>query len=130
VYVMPAEGGTPRQVTWHSEGYRVHDWWPDGKSLLVTSTRDHHWRDAERMYRVWVDGSRPEELIVDAAASDPALSSDGTRILLVREGERWWRKGYHGARAAQIWLYDLEMRTFTQVVREEFDCRWPAWHPD
>src|SRR5690606_26969948 len=24
----------------------------------------------------------------------------------------------------------VEMRTFTQVVREEFDCRWPAWHPD
>ncbi len=130
VHVMPAEGGAPRQVTWHTEGYRVHDWWPDGHSLLVTSTRDHHWRDAQRMVRVWIDGDRNEELLVDAAAQEPSLSPDGTKILLVREGERWWRKGYHGSRAAQVWLYDLESKNFRQLLSEEYDCRWPVWHRD
>jgi tricorn protease len=130
VYVMPAAGGAPRQVTWHTEGYRVHDWWPDGESLLVTSSRDHHWRHAERMFRIWIDGRRNEQLLVDAAAADPALSPDGKQILLVREGERWWRKGYHGARAAQIWLYDLETEEFRQLLGEPYDCRWPVWCND
>src|SRR5690606_9183382 len=45
VFVMPAGGGEPRQVTAHSEGYEVHAWFPDGKSILTTGNRDHHWRD-------------------------------------------------------------------------------------
>src|SRR5207245_10099329 len=41
VYVMSAEGGTPRQVTFHTAGYSLQGWYPDGKALLVQAGRDH-----------------------------------------------------------------------------------------
>lgn len=38
VYVVPAEGGVPRRVTWHPQGSVVAGWTPDGSRLLVAST--------------------------------------------------------------------------------------------
>ncbi|WP_425399549.1 S41 family peptidase [Aeoliella sp.] len=130
VYVMPAAGGEPRQVTRHTEGYQVHDWFPDGKSLLCTGERDHHWRDASRLIRVWIDGSRGEQVLADMAADEPSLSPDGRRILFNREGERWWRKGYRGSRAAQVWMLDVETGRVVELLHDEIDCYWPTWAPD
>lgn len=127
---MRARGGEAKQVTSHTEGYQVHSWFPDGKSLLCTGQRDHHWRDATRLIRVWVDGSRGEEVLADLAATSPSLSPDGTRVLFNREGRRWWRKGYRGAAAAQVWVLDLQSGRTTKLVDEGVDCRWPVWTPE
>ena len=129
VYVMPARGGQPERVTAHSEGYMVHDWFPDGKSVLCTGQRDHHWRDASRLLRVWVDGSRGEQVLADAAATSPSLSPDGNLILFSREGKHWWRKGYSGAKAAQVWMLNLETGNFSKLLDEGVDCLWPVWAP-
>ena len=29
IYVMPAGGGDPRQLTWHTEGWQVGEWFPE-----------------------------------------------------------------------------------------------------
>lgn len=129
VYVMPARGGQPERVTAHSEGYVVHDWFPDGSSVLCTGQRDHHWRDASRLLRVWVDGSRGEQVLADAAATSPSLSPDGKTILFNREGKHWWRKGYAGAKAAQVWMLNLETGSFSKLLSEGVDCFWPVWAP-
>lgn len=130
VYVMPAGGGQPRQVTFHTEGYQVHDWFPDGESLLCTGGRDHHWRDTSRMVRVWIDGSRGEQVLTDATATAPSLSADGKHVLFSREAGRWWRKGYRGAGAGQVWMLDLESGQFTKLLHEDVDCLWPVWSHD
>jgi dipeptidyl aminopeptidase/acylaminoacyl peptidase len=51
LFVVPATGGTPRQLTngnWHHTGA---EWTPDGRQILVTSLRvedaDYAWRDTE-----------------------------------------------------------------------------------
>ena len=38
VYVVPALGGIPRQVTHHGMNDRLLDWYPDGGSLLFVSS--------------------------------------------------------------------------------------------
>lgn len=55
IFVVPADGGTPRQVTtgeWNANG---NTWMPDGKSLVFTSNRvpdaDHTWRQSD-IYKV------------------------------------------------------------------------------
>lgn len=130
VYVMPAGGGEPKQVTHHTEGYAVHDWFPDGKSLLCTGSRDHHWRDQTRLIRVWIDGSRGDEVLADMAADEPSLSPDGKRILFNREGMRWWRKGYRGTRSAQVWMLDLESNKVVELLHDDIESYWPTWAPD
>src|SRR5262249_23011473 len=39
VYVVPAEGGEPKRLTWHPGADTVQGWTPDGKSIMFASTR-------------------------------------------------------------------------------------------
>ncbi|MEM9827723.1 MAG: PDZ domain-containing protein, partial [Planctomycetota bacterium] len=127
VYRMTAKGGTPKQTTFHSEGYALQDWFPGNEDVLTTGSRDHFWRKPERLIRVSTSERQKEEVLADAYASDASVSGDGKRVLFVREGERWWRKGYYGPRSAQIWMLDLETGGFRLVISETYDCRWPRW---
>jgi tricorn protease len=130
VYVMPAAGGAPRQLTFHSEGHAVHDWFPDGTQLLLRAPRDHFWRRPERFLRLAVESRQAPRLLFDDYGDHGRLSPDGTRLLFTREGTAWWRKGYRGTQASQIWLYDLRDDTFQMVLHDESECRYPLWDAD
>ena len=127
VYVMDIAGGEPIQLTFHSEGSRVVGWYSDGQSLLIRGQRDHYWHHGERFFRIAADKRSAETLLFDALGSHPSLSPDGSKVLFNREGERWWRKGYTGSRAAQIWVYDLNAKTFKSIVRRNTESRMPVW---
>lgn len=130
VHVVPTAGGEPRQATHHTAGYSLQGWTPTGDRLLVSSQRDHYWRHAERFFLTSPTERKGEELLFDDYGSDGQLSPDGKKLLFTREGAAWWRKGYHGSQAAQVWLYDRESRVFKPVVKGEWDARWPMWKPD
>src|SRR5262245_48573876 len=49
VFVVPVAGGIPRQVSFHTAGYAIEEWTPDGR-LLVKATRDFFWRHGERFF--------------------------------------------------------------------------------
>jgi len=40
VWLIPAAGGTAKQITFHSTDYSAHYWTPDGKHVVFTSSRD------------------------------------------------------------------------------------------
>lgn len=133
VYIMPAAGGSPEQKTWHTEGYDIEDWLPDGQNLLVTLNRDHTWMRDSRSARLAVldlTVRRAEKVLLDDAAADARLSPDGARALFVREGEVWWRQGYKGSRAGQIWMLDRATGACSKVRAESTETRWPLWKPD
>ena len=130
VYVMPAVGGEPEQLTFHSEGYSLQDWYPDGKSLLVLASRDHHWKSSSRFFRINSGKRSPEELLFNGYGAEGKISPDGKTLLFVREGERWWRKGYLGARSAQIWTFGLESGKFIKVLDTAAGDRSPVWNSD
>ena len=129
VYVMPAEGGVPRQITFHSEGYSLQDWYPDGRALLVSAQRDHFWRHAERFFRVDLQQQSAEQLLMDDYGSDGRLDRRGNRLLFTREGTQWWRKGYRGTQASQVWLYNIANGKFQQLCNDLSGCRFPIWAP-
>lgn len=130
IYVMPATGGTPTRLTYHTGGYSLEGWSPDGSRLLVRATRDHAWRHGERFFFVGREGRTAEELLFDDYGAMGQLSPDGKHLLFVREGTQWWRKGYHGSQAAQVWQYDLDAKKFTQLCAPERGANWPLWKPD
>ena len=129
VYVMPAGGGTPEQITFHSEGSLITDWFPDGKALLIKGNRDHFWRRASRYFLQRLDGSA-EILLFDEFAHSAVLSPDGRHVLFNREGVVWWRKGYAGPQSGQIWSFDTASRKFTRLTEPRSAERRPLWHPD
>ena len=131
VFVMPSGGGDVRQLTWHTEGYKIDDWFPDGTGLLVGVTRDHFWKHANRLARLDVTARRAEQVLLDDYAADGSVSPDGKRVLFVREaGEGWWRQGYEGSRSGQIWLLNREDGSLRRILAERTECRWPLWKPD
>lgn len=132
VYVMAASGGKPRQITYHTAGFALHEWAPDGDHVLVSAMRDHAWsrRQPERFYLVNVRKRAAEQLLFDDYGTGGTLSQDGTKLLFTREGPEWWRKGYTGSWASQIWCYDLAKKQFDAILMDGNDHRWPLWKPD
>lgn len=130
IFVMDANGESLKQLTFHSEGYSLEDWFPDGNSILATGQRDHFHRDANRLIKINASERRSEEILSNAMAESPKVSPDGKRILFTREGERWWRKGYEGERSAQVWMLDLETQEFSELLHEGVECMWPQWMPN
>ncbi|MDF1699888.1 MAG: S41 family peptidase [Planctomycetota bacterium] len=127
VHLLPLAGGAPRQITMHSEGARVYGWFPDSKAVLIRSKRDHHWRAADRLFRKPLELEAQAELLFDADTGHGAVSPDGRLIAFTREGMGWTRKGYRGDRASQIWLYDLEAKTFRKRSAGKHGELWPMW---
>ncbi len=124
--------GTPRQVTHHTAGYQLESWYPDGKHLLVSISRDHYWysRENVRFAKVAIEQRVADEVLFDDYGSSPSLSPDGTSVLFQREGVAWWRKGYVGTQAGQIWRYDTATDQFTEILKQPYGDRSPLWRPD
>lgn len=130
IFLMSAEGSVPRQISFHSEGYALADWFPDGKSVLAIGSRDHFHRDSSRLIQVNVESRRAEKILANAMTEDAKLSPDGKKVLFTREGERWWRKGYEGERSAQVWLLNLKSGEYQELLHEGVECMWPTWMAD
>ncbi|MBI4881803.1 MAG: PD40 domain-containing protein [Planctomycetes bacterium] len=130
VFVMPATGGPPEQITFHSEGCELFEYDPSGDFLLTLARRDHFWYDAQRFFKVNRRTRSAEELLFDDYGEEGTLSPCGSKLLFTREGAPWFRKGYRGSQAAQIWLYDLDKKEFRQLLHDDLGFRSPLWRPD
>ncbi len=127
VFVLPAEGGTPRQVTQGDFDHRGALWSRDGKSLYVVSNRDPDWEfePVEReIYRVDVYSGEAVALTSrDGPDVDPVLSPDGKRLAYVGFDDR--KLGYQ---QTQLHVLDLASGS-SRVLTAGFDhdIATPAW---
>ncbi len=130
VFQIPLQGGTPTQITFHSEGSFLEDVHPSRDLVLVSGLRDHAGRRPTRLIEKSTDPNRDERILFDADARVGRYSPDGKKILFVRSGTKTYRKGYRGPQAARVWLYDFEKKSFSEPVKDESGCRYPLWAPD
>ncbi len=85
LFVMPAEGGSPRQLTAGDfEHGGAYDWWPDGSAIVFTANRDEDWEYAPRRAALWqvalADGALTRLSTRVGMESSPKVSPDGRRI--------------------------------------------------
>jgi tricorn protease len=130
VHLMDADGSNVRPATSHSEGASLQGWYPDGSGLLLSARRDHFWKDAERFFRLDLGTAAPMALLFDDYGGEGSVSPDGRWLAFTREGAEWWRRGYRGSMAGQIWLHDLKEGGFRRLSRGDHEERWPTWRPD
>jgi dipeptidyl aminopeptidase/acylaminoacyl peptidase len=84
IFVVPASGGTPRQLTSGDFDHSGSDWTPDGRSILFSGLRgenaEYQWRESE-IYAVDVaDGAIRPLTKRKGPDANPAVSPDGKRV--------------------------------------------------
>ena len=137
VYVIPATGGVPRQLTYYPArgplaprwGYdnQVYDWSPDGQAVLFRSLRYSTDLSDSRLYLASADGGLPIPLpMPESGAGD--LSPDGSRVVyspLFRDFRTW--KRYEGGWAQELYIFDRETHVVERVTTHRRADRDPMW---
>ncbi len=130
IYVVPADGGAPKRITLHTEGYSLSGWTADGTGFLVRANRDHFWRNGSRYFVQSLDGTKAPQLLFDAYGHSGTLSADGSRLLYCRERASTYRKRYVGSESEQIWLFDRSSGKHQLILKEKSFNRHPLWDAD
>jgi dipeptidyl aminopeptidase/acylaminoacyl peptidase len=84
VFVVPADGGTPRQITSGNYHHNSPEWTPDGREILVSGLRtedaEYEWREFE-IYSVNTETSKITQLTSRKGPdTNPLPSPDGKYI--------------------------------------------------
>jgi tricorn protease len=140
VYVIGADGGIPRQLTFHNDvagipprgGFdnQVLGWTPDGKRILFNAHRTPYSERNARPYTVSAAGGMEAPLPIREGSAG-VLSPDGNRFVfapVMREFRTW--KHYRGGRAPDLWIYDLKANTAEQITRDPANDYMPVWIGD
>jgi tricorn protease len=127
IFVMPADGGSPAQLTFHSLGGQPITWTNDGKKVLFASRRESFVRFFTKLFSVPAEGGIPVELEL-GMASFASYSPDGGKIAFNRHPDLfWWWKRYKGTMNQDIWIYDFKAEAFTKITDYEGNDSWPMW---
>jgi len=127
IFVISSDGGTPRQITYHSTGGYPITWTPDGGNVVFSSRRESFVRFFTKLFRVPVDGGIPVELDM-GMASFASFSPDGKRIAYNRHPDLfWWWKRYRGSMNQDVWVYDFEIEKYERITDYEGNDSWPMW---
>jgi len=120
IFVLPAEGGTPRQVT---DGPYNHggtpEWTPDSRSLLISANRrddwEYHLSDSE-IYEISVaDGSVRQLTDRRGPDSGPTISPDGRMIAYTGYDDR-----YLGYQVSKLYVMNRD-GSGAHMVGADFD---------
>ncbi len=141
VYVMPADGGQPRQLTFYQgaaaplrERMGIHNqvvtWSPDSKRIVFLTTRDAANGWTKRPYSVGLDGGLPQPLPMTEGGLG-SFSADGTKIAYnqIFRNFRTWKR-YTGGLAQAISIYDLKNNTVEDLPHTEWTDTFPMWHEE
>ena len=129
VYVMPADGGMPRRLTWHPDLDGAVGWTPDGKKVLFVSTREAY-ADFTKFYTVPVEGGVVEALPM-WRAFEGSYSPDGTRMAYVPnfQWQKAWKR-YRGGQTTPIYIVKLSDLSLEKLPRENSNDSDPVWFHD
>jgi tricorn protease len=129
VYVMPADGGEPKRLTWHPGNDIAVGWTPDSKRVLFRSDREAY-ADFSRLYTVPVEGG-PATVLPMWRGEEGWFSSDAKRLAYV-PNEIWqtsWKR-YRGGQTTPIYVVQLSDLALEKVPRENSNDKKPVWFGD
>ena len=137
VYVVPATGGEPKQLTFYPArgplaprwGYdnQVYGWTNDGKAVVFRSLRDSWALPISKLYVVPVTGGAAEALpMPESGAGDYA--PDGTKLVYSpRSRDFRSEKRYGGGQANDLFIFDLKTNDAKRITDHPRADRDPMW---
>ncbi|BBM86403.1 S41 family peptidase [Candidatus Uabimicrobium amorphum] len=140
VYVVPANGGSPKRLTytatldrdfvWDRMGPNniVMAWTPDGKNIVFRSRMRSFNSFIGQLFSVKLKGDIPTVLPLPKGGFC-SFSADGKKLAynqIFREFRTW--KRYHGGMADDISIYDFDTKQTTQITQHKGQDIIPMWH--
>ena len=130
VFVVPADGGTPRQMT--SGHYPISgsvSWMPDSQSIIFSSNRredvEYHPRQNDLYAASLVTGELTQMTNHAGPESDPAVSPNGRYLAYTSAADT--RQGYNRSDLRIMDLTSGESRSLTaDLDRSVSDIQWSA----
>jgi len=139
VYVMPADGGQPKQLTYYNDvgvmpprggfDYWIQGWNAEGK-ILVRMNRTPWGARPGRYFVVDPEGGLETPLPIEVGGS-ASWSPDGSSLAYTyfdREFRTW--KRYLGGRNQDVWTFDLETHESRRITDWDGSDNFPMWHGD
>jgi dipeptidyl aminopeptidase/acylaminoacyl peptidase len=153
LWVVPAAGGPPRQITFGERGEGRPQWSPDGRTIAFAAARSESGSDERARAQIWLlpieAGGEAQQLThAQNGVSGYAWSPDGRRIAYVTTdsasgAEEAKRRRHDDAevyesdsRRAHVWVIDVATREATEVAHGDFTLSGlavptePSWSPD
>lgn len=126
VFVMPAEGGEPKRLTYEIDPDLVAGWTPGG-DIAYISNAGSNFGGLPRLWTISPTGGMPKPTPVLEAA-DVSFSPDGKRVAYHRMGSNNfnWRR-YRGGSQGRISVYDLESNTYSELPSGRENSYSPMW---
>jgi len=131
VFVIPAGGGTPKRLTYHTGNDEVVSWSRDSKNVIFHAARgDGAFPSVAVLYEVAVTGGLEKPLPVDWGFWGN-YSPDGKSLVFNRHPATWSRQHYRGSYAADLWIAKLSDNSYTKLLPDEqYNRYWPMWGAD
>ena len=127
VYLIPAGGGTAKQLTNHSADDTVLGWSADSRSIVFSANRGEDFMP--QLYLVSTEGGMPVKAGTDMGVQ-ASYSPDGKRLAYNQKAQTYWRKYYRGSYQSDIMIMDVAAKKFTQVTDFDGLDSWPMWGHD
>ncbi len=137
IFVLPASGGEPTQLTWYPAtgplparwGYdnQVQGWSPEGDHILFRSQRDAWGSSTATLFTVSPDGGLPQRMPMPVSGAG-TFTDSGDAVFyspLFRDFRTW--KRYQGGWSQDLWLFDLEAGDAYQLTDHPRTDRDPMW---
>lgn len=127
VYVMDADGGEPRRLTWLGSMTQTIGWRQDGKTVLLASDWRQFQMGYAHLYAVPLAGGPPRALPYGPARAG-SCEQGGKGVVIGRNSgdpARW--KRYRGGTAGTLWVDRQGKGEFKHLIRLDGNLASPMW---
>ena len=135
VFVMPAGGGEAKRLTFHSTSEIPSSFTADDKSVLFTGFRQELPTNIQfptgmmvQLYSVPITGGRVS-LVLPMPTLEATLNPAGNKLIYddLKGYESLWRKHHTSSVTHDIWVYDFNAKTYTQLTTFNGEDRNPVF---
>lgn len=124
IFLVPADGGEVRRLTYAPFSDAPSDWSADGKEILLRTNRETR---ENGIYGINVTTGAIKEYLLDfARIENPKYSSNGGGLVYQRMGFPFVRPRYEGSAAAQLWRFDITKGERIVIENNGFQHLWPG----
>ncbi len=123
LYIIPSDGsGPPRRLTYHPAGEYPLSFSLDSKSIYFTSSM-YDFRGG--VYKISIYGGNPEKVFDFEVNNISAI--DTLKFAIERGNETWYRRGYRGPAASELWIYDSRTNSLERLTNNDLRDSRPMY---